>query len=232
MFKMSYQEENLFQSLRRIVFGLADLQKRLFFVRPQKFNIFWREGKYKSPLFVALAAILATQFPIADAQAQTGCPSVTGEHTATVALTRKGEHCTVEWGAKVEAVGRTATNTRIIYNNDVTQAAGFRITANEVVLVNRGLISGRANNNGNNWGQGVAIAGNKVRVVNYGTIKSSNQNAFAILLATVAHSPVLEFLGGQVYVDHAFIPISSIRSRRIHVPGAVTLASNSLSAAL
>ena len=197
---MIYQAEKLSQSLRRTVVGLTGLQKRLFFARPKNFNFLGR-GKFKSPLFVALAAILATQFPIADAQAQTGCPGVTGEHTATVALTRKGEHCTVERGAKVEAVGPTATNTRIIYQGNVTQAAGFRITANEVVLVNRGLISGRRSQN--TWGQGVAIAGNKAHVVNYGTIKTSNRDAFAILLGTDAYAPELDILGGQVYVDDA-----------------------------
>ena len=63
IFKMIYQAEKLSQSLRRTVVGLTGLQKRLFFARPKKFNFLGR-GKFKSPLFVALAAIVATQFPI------------------------------------------------------------------------------------------------------------------------------------------------------------------------
>ena len=111
MFKMSCQAKNLSQSLRGIVVGLTGIQKRLFFVRPQIFNIFWGEGKYKSPLFVALAAILATQFSIADAQAQsTDCPTISGTRTTTVPL-ETDEKCTVTSSGKVEAVGDTPTNT-------------------------------------------------------------------------------------------------------------------------
>ncbi len=69
-------------------------------------------------------------------------------------------------------------------------------------MINRGLISGRHGDN-NQWGQGVAIGGTHAKVINYGTIKTSNQNAYGILIATSAHTPVLEFLGGQVFVDHA-----------------------------
>ena len=201
MFKMSYQAENLSQSLRRTVVGLTGLQKRLFFVRPKNFNFLGR-GKFKSPLFVALAAILATQFPIADAQAQsTTCPTISGTRTTTVPL-GTDETCTVTSSGKVEAVGATATNTRIVYGNSRTNAAGFRIEGARATVINRGLVSGRREGN-NNWGQGIAIAGTHAKVINYGTIKSSNANAYGILIATAAHTPVLEFLGGQVYVDQA-----------------------------
>ena len=225
MFKMSYQEENLFQSLRRIVFGLADLQKRLFFVRPQISNSFFGRGKYKSPLFVALAAILATQFPIADAQAQsTDCPTISGTRTTTVPL-GTDETCTVTSTGKVEAVGDTDTNTRIIHStnpNNVTNAAGFRIGGPRATVINRGLISGVHDGN-NQWGQGIAIAGTHAKVINYGTIKTSNQNAFGILIATGAHTPVLEILGGHVYTDHASSDIihsfAQDRSRGKDSPG-------------
>ena len=202
MFKMSYQAEKLSQSLRRTVVGLTGLQKRLFFVRPENFNFLGR-GKFKSPLFVALAAILATQFPIADAQAQSAsCPTISGARTTTVPLGVNDEKCTVTSSGKVEAVGATPTNQRIAYQGEVTNAAGFRITGNRVTLINRGLISGRREGH-STWGQGVAIAGNNAKVINYGTIKTSNANAHVILLGTNAYAPVLELLGGQVFADRA-----------------------------
>ena len=226
---MSYQAEKLSQSLRRTVVGLTGLQKRLFFVRPENFN-FERRGKFKSPLFVALAAILATQFPIADAQAQsTDCPTISGTRTTTVPLVTNDETCTVTRSGKVEAVGPTDGSTRIILGNRVTNAAGFRITGRRVTLINRGLISGRREGN-TNWGQGVAIGGPKAKVINYGTIKSSNHNAFGILIARDnTNSPVLELLDGHVYVDHtSHHPRSSSRTHR----GALAMSSNSLSVAL
>ena len=118
-----------------------------------------------------------------------------------MALNRFQEKCTVASSGKVEAVGDTPTNTRIIHGNSVTNAAGFRIIGNRATLINRGLISGRHGDN-NQWGQGIAIGGTHAKVINYGTIKTSNQNAFGVLIATSAHTPVLEFLSGRVYVDH------------------------------
>ena len=111
---MSYQAEKLSQSLRRTVVGLTGLQKRLFFVRPKNFSFKKGGGKLKSPLFVALAAILATQFPIADAQAQSAdCPTISGARMTTVPL-GTDETCTVTSSGKVEAVGATSANTRIV----------------------------------------------------------------------------------------------------------------------
>ena len=203
MFKMSYQAENLSQSLRRTVVGLTGLQKRLSFARPESFNFLGR-GKFKSPLFVALAAILATQFPIADAQAQstdTDCPTISGTRTTTVPMLGTDETCTVTSSGKVEAVGATDTNNRIVSGSRRTNAAGFRIEGARATVINRGLISGKSNRNDNRWGQGIAIAGNNAKVINYGTIKTANADAYGILIATGAQNPVLEFLGGQVYVD-------------------------------
>ena len=71
------QQENLPHSLRRTAVGLTGLQKRLISVL-RKFC----GGRYKSPLFDSLAAILAILFPVAGARPQTSCPSITGEVTS------------------------------------------------------------------------------------------------------------------------------------------------------
>ena len=68
------QQENLPQSLRRIAVGLTGLQKRLFSDVRKILR-----GKYNSPLFDSLAAVLATLLPVAGTQSQTSCPGITGE---------------------------------------------------------------------------------------------------------------------------------------------------------
>ena len=115
------QQENLPQSLRRIAVGLTGLHKRLILDLRKILR------RYKSPLLDSLAANLATLLPVAGAQSQTSCPSITGEVTSppTVGANQK---CTIQSSGSI-AVDTAGTN-----NTAVNLSAG-------PARVNRGTVT-------------------------------------------------------------------------------------------
>ncbi len=119
------QQENLPQSLRRISVGLTGLQKRLFSDVRKILG-----GKYNSPLFDSLAAVLATLLPVAGTQSQTSSPGITGEVTSppTVGANQK---CTIQ------SSGSIAVDTAEANNTAVNLSAG-------PALVNRGTVTAQS----------------------------------------------------------------------------------------
>ena len=119
------QQENLPQSLRRIAVGLTGLHKRLFSDVRKILG-----GKYNSPLFDSLAAVLTTLLPAAGAQSKTSSPGITGEVTSppTVGANQK---CTIQ------SSGSIAVDTAEANNTAVNLSAG-------PALVNRGTISAKS----------------------------------------------------------------------------------------
>ena len=120
-----HHEDHLSPSLRRAAVGLTGIRKRVF---SDGRKILGGGGKCKAPLFVALAAILATLFPAAGAQAQTStsCPSITGEVSSTITVGANQE-CTLESSGRI--------------NVDTAGNAAFDITGAGSKVINYGNIN-------------------------------------------------------------------------------------------
>ena len=119
------QQENLPQSLRRIAVGLTGLQKRLI----SDLRNFL--GRYKSPLFDSLAAILATPFPVAGARSQSSCPSITGEVTTTLKV-EANQKCTIQSSGSIAVDTAETNNTAVNLSVGSTLVDCGTITAESV----------------------------------------------------------------------------------------------------
>ena len=155
------------------------------FGRPQNF----RGGENKSPLFVALAAILASQFPTAGAQAQTTCPSITGEATSlqTVAA---NQQCTIESSGRITVDAEGVHNVAVVLNAGST-------------LVNRGTITADSTASHPSLGiyydaHAVRISGAGVKVINYGNIELRQADGRAFQVLSNANNVDIEFLSGSL----------------------------------
>ena len=86
----------------------------------------------KAPLFVALAAILATLLPVAGAQAQTTCPSIFGVVTGKVTL-GANQKCTLESSGRI--------------NIESDNSSAFFFSGARSKVINYGNINLRGENN-------------------------------------------------------------------------------------
>ena len=180
-----HQEDHLSESLRRIAVGLTGLQKRMF----SDVRKILGGGEYRSPLFVALAAILASQFPAAGAQAQTTCPSITGEVTSTLTVAAN-QQCTIRPSGRITVDAEGVNNLAVVLNAGST-------------LVNRGTIT--ADSTASHPLQGiyfeahaVRIAGAGAKVINYGNIELRQTDGRAFQVLQNADNVDIEFLSGSL----------------------------------
>ena len=180
-------EDNLSESLRRTAVGLTGLQKRLF----SDIRKIRGGGKCKFPLFVALAAILASQFPIAGAEAQTSttCPSITGEVTSTLTVAAN-QQCTIESSGSITVEAEGVDNYGVVLN------AGSTLVNRGTITVDSTEISGIPGVFHNNYAVRISGAGSKV--INYGNINVRQLDGRAFDILQNANNVEIEFLSGSL----------------------------------
>ena len=199
------QEDHLSPLLRRIAAGLTGLQKRAF---SDLRKIFWEgyAGKYKSPLFVALATILATLFPVAGAQAQINCVTgtpVTGEVTTVVTGNPTTSSNTIVVNGDQTCIIDSTANIKPLTKEDTTRAV--QLGGHNPKVIHRGNIYLRNIRHPQYSGAGAGHSyiaffitgpGSKV-TVDGGTINLPEISSSVFAVQNGANNSVIEFLSGS-----------------------------------
>ena len=197
-----HQEDHLSPSLRRIAAGLTDLQKRVFSDLRKNLG----GGEYKTPLFVALAAILATLFPVAGAQAQINCVTgtpITGEVTTVVTGNPTTSSNTIVVNGDQTCIIDSTANIKPLTKEDTTRAV--QLGGHNPKVIHRGNIYLRNIRHPQYSGAGrghsyiaffITGPGSKV-TVDGGTINLPEISSSVFAVQNGANNPVIEFLSGS-----------------------------------
>ena len=227
------QEDHLSPSLRRIAAGLSGLQKRVFSDLRKIFGEGYA-GKYKSPLFFALATILATLFPVAGAQAGHGSdpppiscpPSITGDvtlvttnHDVTTAsntvVVTGGQTCTIESTGNINPPTKENTTRAVeLGGHNPTVIHRGTIDLREKRATNYSVPGAFQSNSHTFIAFFITGPGSKV-TVDGGTINLPEQGSTVFAVQQGANNPVIEFLSGSA-------SLTNTGSRNIFLLGATT----------
>ena len=198
-----HQEDHLSPSSRRVAVGLSGLTEAGVFGPPQKFR---GGGKYKTPLFVALAAILATLFPVAGAQAQINCVTdtpITGEVTTVVTGNPTTSSNTIVVNGDQTCIIESTANIKPLTKEDTTRAV--QLGGHNPKVNFRGTIYLRNIRHPQYSGAGAGHSyiaffitgpGSKV-TVDGGTINLPEISSSVFAVQNGANNSVIEFLSGS-----------------------------------